>query len=69
MRHNFTTFLTNTPGVDDSLVDEITGHASEGVTRGRYSQYNLQNKFEAISKVDYGLDFSRVKYPFSSKEI
>jgi integrase len=69
MRHNFTTFLTNTDGVKDSLVDEITGHAHEGETRGRYSEYNLQNKFKAISKVDYGLDFSLVKYPFPSKKL
>lgn len=67
MRHNFTTFLENTPGVKESVVDEITGHVREGETRSRYNIYNLQNKFEAIAKVDYGLDFSRVKYPFSGK--
>lgn len=70
MRHNFTDMLTNMePPLPDALVDEITGHARVGETRGRYSSYSLPIKYDAISKVDYGLDFSRVKYPFTGKEV
>ncbi len=57
-------FRTNMDDVKESLVDEITGHEREGETRGRYSKYDLKIKLKAISKVDYDLDFSRVKYPF-----
>jgi integrase len=67
MRHNFSTFLTNLPNIKESLVDEITGHVREGETRGRYAQYSLQIKYDAIASVDYGLDFSHVQYPSSPK--
>lgn len=65
LRHTFTTTLSDIKGVEDSLVDEITGHARLGETYGRYHKgYSIKTKHNAIKQLDYGINFSRLKFPF-----
>lgn len=63
-RHNFTDCLKQS-GVQRELADELTGHAIQGETYGRYGkQFNVTAKHDAVKKVKYNIDLSHVKYPF-----
>ena len=64
-RHNFTNSLKQNK-VQRELADELTGHAVQGETYGRYGkQFNVKAKYEAVKKVKYLLSFSHIKYPFN----
>jgi len=63
-RHNFTNSLKQNE-VQKELADELTGHAVQGETYGRYGkQFNVKTRYEAVKKVKYPLSFSHIKYPF-----
>lgn len=57
LRHSATTFLKR-GGVADSVIDELTGHATVGET-ARYSKgLTVANLKEAIDRLDIGVDLS-----------
>jgi site-specific recombinase XerD len=62
-RHTVRTKLTEA-SVEESLIDDIIGHASEGRSIGRKTYTHTQlipHKKEAIEKIVYALDFSKLK--------
>lgn len=68
LRHNFTDFLKQSreSGV---VIDEITGHTVKGESLGRYGKrYAVDTLFDTIKKIDYGIDFSHLKFPIAKKK-
>jgi len=52
-RHNVTTQLF-AAGLSNAIVDELTGHAGQGISQTRYKhQLPLRVLYEAISKIDW----------------
>lgn len=67
LRHNFITNLKE-QDVSESLVAEITGHVVEGMTYGRYGKaYSVKTKLEGVTKVNYNIDLSHLKFPLKKK--
>ena len=51
-------------GVDYKQIEEILGHKDDSMSTGYYAEpFNPKILFEALKKLDYGLDFSSIKYP------
>ena len=62
-RHTVRTKLTEA-SVDEFLINDIVGHASEGSSIGRRTYTHTQlipQKKEAIEKIVYALEFSKLK--------
>ena len=58
-RHSATTFMKRT-GVSDSVIDEVTGHATAGETARYNKGLTVANLKEAIDKIDIGVDLSHL---------
>lgn len=58
-RHSATTFL-HEAGVQDSVVDRLTGHVTPGETARYTKRTNLAQLKDAIDKIDIGVDISRL---------
>lgn len=57
-RHSATTLLHH-GGVEDSIIDRITGHVLQGESGGRYNKVSLVKQLNAgIQAIDFGVDFS-----------
>lgn len=57
-RHSATTLLHH-GGVEDSIIDRITGHVPQGESAGRYNKASLVKQLNAgIQTIDFGVDFS-----------
>ncbi len=69
LRHNFINQLKQEIVKEkavalDSVLKETVGHTNESITLDRYGKdYVLQLKLELIKKLDYGIDFSHLKFP------
>lgn len=56
-RHSATTFMKRA-GVSDSVIDEVTGHATAGETARYNKGLTIANLKDAIDKIDIGVDLS-----------
>jgi integrase len=66
-RHSLSTNLKH-KGISEELVSEITGHVSKGESFGRYGKkFPPQIMLNALKRLDYGIDFSHLKFPIAKK--
>jgi len=64
LRHNFIDNLKQKKTIPETLIKEIVGHSVESMTFGRYGKgYSIRDKFEAIKKLNYGINLSHLKFP------
>lgn len=61
-RHSATTFMSRA-GVQHNVIDEITGHATEGETARYEKGLEVAQLKEAIEKIDIGVDLSALYSP------
>ncbi len=65
LRHVFIDNLKQKKTIPETLVQELVGHAVDSMTYGRYGKdYSVKDKFDAIKKLNFGLDFSHLRFPF-----
>lgn len=50
-------------GVSPQTANDIMGHKQGNIGEDRYSTPRIENAYEAILKLDYGLDFSTITFP------
>lgn len=63
LRHNFTTALSAVKGVPDRLIDRLTGHKGDSET-ARYDKGDIKAGYNAIAKITFKIDYSKIVYPF-----
>ena len=51
-------------GVSETIIAELVEHSLDSITLGRYGKaYNVGVLVEAINKLDYPIDISKLKFP------
>jgi integrase len=58
-RHSATTFMSRA-GVQHTVIDAVTGHATAGETARYDKGLTVSNLKEAIEKIEIGVDLSRL---------
>lgn len=65
--HSFRSTVANTlkqKDVAQNKIQEILGHDDPSMSTGHYAEtYEMSILYEALLKLDYGLDFSGIKFP------
>lgn len=62
LRHNFANGLKQ-QGIQEQVIAELVGHSRGSITMETYGkEYEPRLLFEALQKLDYGIDFSSLKW-------